>query len=277
MRGRSSVHSHTLLKPPQVRYTRKKTFQLRSFEASFCSFRIKSNLTMVFEHPSLVIAVIAIVYASIYNIYWRGTGPPEAPPNLPWVGVREGWFGKWRARISAFGNSIALLEDGYRRVSFPPLPTPKSLTKYQQYSTSSLPFILPFLTHTLVLVPSSEVKWIIDQPEHVLNVKEMQKDSLQTDYSLLDPEMADRPIHESTIRRQLTRSLGTLIPQIMEELQVGVDKFWGFETEEWKEVVPFEDCLSIVSRATNRIFVGLPLCKSLTSPISLLPIWRKGF
>lgn len=90
----------------------------------------------------------------------------------------------------------------------------------------------------------------------------MQKDSLQTEYSLLDPAMADNPIQEFTIRRDLTRSLGALIPEIMEELQVGVDKYWGCDNEEWKEICPFEDMMKVVSRASNRIFVGLPLCKT---------------
>lgn len=107
------------------------------------------------------------------------------------------------------------------------------------------------------------MKWIINQPEHVLNVKEMQKYSLQTDYSLLDSTIASNPLHEHTIRRDLTRALGGLIPEIMEELQVGVDKYWGCDSEEWKEVCPFEDMMKIVSRASNRIFVGLPLCKIL--------------
>jgi hypothetical protein len=111
-------------------------------------------------------------------------------------------------------------------------------------------------------VPPEQIKWITEQPDTILNVKEMQKDSLQTDYSLLDPSMADRPIHELTIRRDLTRGLGGLVADIMEELSVGVDKFWGTEKGAWREVCPFEDCMSIVSRASNRIFVGLPLCKS---------------
>ena len=132
----------------------------------------------------------------------------------------------------------------------------------KQYSKASLSFILPSLQNSFVLVPPTHIKWITEQPETILNVKEMQKESLQTDYSLLDPSMADRPIHELTIRRDLTRGLGALVPVIMEELSVGVDQFWGTEEGEWREVCPFEDCMSIVSRASNRIFVGLPLCKS---------------
>lgn len=113
----------------------------------------------------------------------------------------------------------------------------------------------------MVLVPVSEVKWISDQAEHVLNAGEMQREVLQTDYSFLDPVLARNPIHELVIRRDLTRCLGALIPDIEEELNFGVDEQWGTDTEKWTDVVVFSTMVKIVARTSNRIFVGLPLCR----------------
>ena len=72
---------------------------------------------MVFEHLSLVVAIIAILWV----IYAKLTTPPEVPPHLPWVGVKEGCFAKLRARVDAFSNYINLLDDGYRKVSLAPI------------------------------------------------------------------------------------------------------------------------------------------------------------
>jgi hypothetical protein len=82
-----------------------------------------------------------------------------------------------------------------------------------------------------------------------------------TDYVLLDPKMARNPIQEVIVRRHLTRSLGSLISEIEEELAVGVTRYWGHDTENWAEVEVFSTMNKVVARASNRIFVGLPLCE----------------
>lgn len=95
----------------------------------------------------------------------------------------------------------------------------------------------------------------------------MQREVLQTDYSLLDTTLARNPIHELIVRRDLTRYLGALIPDIEEELNIGVDEYWGKDTEKWTDVVPFATMMKIVARTSNRIFVGLPLCVHISPNI----------
>ncbi len=82
----------------------------------------------------------------------------------------------------------------------------------------------------------------------------MQLDSLQTDFSLLDPTMARNPIHEGIIKRDLTQNLGSLISDVIEELQVGFDEYWGKNTDDWKDAGVFRTMLTIVARAFNRVF-----------------------
>lgn len=116
----------------------------------------------------------------------------------------------------------------------------------------------------MVLVPGSQVKWIVDQADSVLSAPAMQREGLQTDYVLLDPAMARNPIQEVIVRRHLTRSLGSLITEIEDELAVGLERYWGHDTDNWKELNVFSTMSNIVARASNRIFVGLPLCKKPT-------------
>jgi hypothetical protein len=113
----------------------------------------------------------------------------------------------------------------------------------------------------MVILPGSQVKWIVDQADSVLSAPQAQRDSLLTDYVLLDPAMARNPIQEVIVRRHLTRSLGSLIEEIEEELSVGVTDYWGNDTENWTEVRVFDSMNKVVARASNRIFVGLPLCE----------------
>jgi hypothetical protein len=114
----------------------------------------------------------------------------------------------------------------------------------------------------MVILPGSQVKWIVDQADSVLSAQQAQLDSLLTDYTLLDPSMARNPIQEIIVRRHLTRSLGSLIEEIEEELAVGVTRYWGKDTESWTEVPVFDTMNNVVARASNRIFVGLPLCEN---------------
>ena len=51
---------------------------------------------------------------------------------------------------------------------------------------------------------------------------------------------------------------------IMDELAHGLDEFWGNDEQNWKDVGVFESMRKIIARTSNRVFVGLPLCKYRT-------------
>jgi hypothetical protein len=120
--------------------------------------------------------------------------------------------------------------------------------------------MLPGFDAHSVIIPGSQIKWLIDQPDNVLSATAMQMDAIQTDYSFLDPDIVRHNLQEPTIRRDLTRAIGGLIPEIEEELNVGADLLWGTDTEKWKTVCVFETMQRIITRTSNRVFIGLPLC-----------------
>lgn len=103
-----------------------------------------------------------------------------------------------------------------------------------------------------------------EQPQDVLSAHKWNREVVQTDWTLLDRTLARNPLHDPVIRRDLTRNLGSLIPEVEEELNFGVDQFWGSDTENWTEVGVFDTMMQIVARTSNRIFVGLPLCTTST-------------
>lgn len=64
------------------------------------------------------------------------------------------------------------------------------------------------------------------------------------------------------MHRNLARNLGALIPGTWDELKATFDETWGLDTTEWKDVCLFEDMMYRIARASNRMFVGLPLCRN---------------
>jgi cytochrome P450 len=49
---------------------------------------------------------------------------------------------------------------------------------------------------------------------------------------------------------------------IWDELQCTFDETWGLDTEEWKEVCIFDNMMIMIAHASNRMFLGFPLCRN---------------
>jgi hypothetical protein len=120
---------------------------------------------------------------------------------------------------------------------------------------------MPELNDTHVVLPSSLGQWLVDQPDSILSSQERQNEFLQTKYTFPIPKMSERPHHVQVIKTDLTRKLGSLTEDIWSELTTAFDHHWGIDTEQWKEVNVFETMIRIVTRTSNRLFVGEKLCK----------------
>lgn len=73
-------------------------------------------------------------------------------------------------------------------------------------------------------------------------------------------EVMRNPWHIPLIRSNLTRNLGVLFPDVREELMMAFDECIP-PTEEWTAVPLLKTLRTIVSRTSNRIFVGAPTCE----------------
>jgi cytochrome P450 len=49
---------------------------------------------------------------------------------------------------------------------------------------------------------------------------------------------------------------------IWDEVGCALDDTWGTDTENWKEICLFEHMMNVIARVSNRVFVGLPLCRN---------------
>ncbi|THH31099.1 hypothetical protein EUX98_g3096 [Antrodiella citrinella] len=92
-----------------------------------------------------------------------------------------------------------------------------------------------------------------------LSFDEAVADSLQVDYTL-GPAIHHNGYHIPIIRTTLTRNLGALFPDVQDELSAAFNDIIP-PSKEWTKVPALATMMEVVCRTSNRIFVGLPLCR----------------
>ncbi|KAK8129686.1 hypothetical protein PG999_002066 [Apiospora kogelbergensis] len=143
----------------------------------------------------------------------------------------------------------------------------------------------------LVLLPTSESKWLIDQPEDVLSMHQQTDLHFQTAHKTVYPLRNQAHVH--LVMTKLTRNVGNLVPSLMEEVEVAMPGAWDGTTdaEGWQGVDVFETLRVVIGQVTNRVFLGAPLCRNrelldagvayaqaipiAAQLITLFPIWLR--
>jgi hypothetical protein len=148
-----------------------------------------------------------------------------------------------------------------------------------QYSKNGQPCVLSALDGDTVVLQPSVISWLINLPDSAISTDESTKSVLQTRYSFTVPEIMDRTIHfgqsidlsagaransrTDIIKGELTRQVFHLTDVVSDELRMAVDEIFGTDTENWKSTGLFDAITKVVARLNNRVFVGVPLCKSI--------------
>ncbi|KZO94406.1 cytochrome P450 [Calocera viscosa TUFC12733] len=71
------------------------------------------------------------------------------------------------------------------------------------------------------------------------------------------------PWHYGVVRKQMTQNLGKKFPEIYEEIALAFQDELGLAADgEWKPIWASNLSARVVCRASNRLFVGLPLCRN---------------
>lgn len=75
-------------------------------------------------------------------------------------------------------------------------------------------------------------------------------------------ELLDHGYHIPVIRSQLTRHLSPLFLDIHDEIVQSFNDLLP-RTDDWVKVPVLQAVMQVVSRTSNRVFVGLPVCERL--------------
>lgn len=128
------------------------------------------------------------------------------------------------------------------------------------YSKKHKTYVFPdFSGKPEIIVPRSQIHWLLDQPDNVLSTSEFHYDALEGLYAFTHPHILQDPYHEHVVHKFLPRKLGSTIPGMWEELSGAIDETWGVDTHQWRSICVWENTLVIIPRAVNRMLIGLPL------------------
>lgn len=134
---------------------------------------------------------------------------------------------------------------------------------FYQYSKNDLPFVLPNITTGPELIlPASQIEWVLQQPDTVLDQEKVNQLFLQAEHTLLHPRIITDSVHIGVIRDEMSKQLGRVTDEVNDEVDFAFRKSWGVNTKEWTEVCIYDSILEIIGRVSLRVLVGLPLCKS---------------
>ncbi|TVY15730.1 Cytochrome P450 monooxygenase tenB, partial [Lachnellula arida] len=189
-----------------------------------------------------------LIVSSVRWAFLRFCSRQGIPDTIPWAGVHDGgctWLSRARATMQSLSGSRTLLDDAY-----------------EKYSKKGLPFVLPNLfTGPELILPQSEMGWLLQQSDEVLDQNEVNRDFLQADQTMLHPKVISDSVHGDVINNELHRRLGEFTEAVNEELDFAFRKTFGVDTNEWKEVVVYDVMSEIITRISNRVLVGPELCR----------------
>ncbi|KAM5341603.1 hypothetical protein ACJ41O_014634 [Fusarium nematophilum] len=174
-------------------------------------------------------------------------GQPRYPPQIPVLGHgSRGWFTKIRNSFAYFTQHQSWIGEGY-----------------EKYGKKGLPFIAPapISRPPDVILPRSQIAWMMDQPDHVLSASEAHDRILYYEYNFLGADLAAEPFANRVVHKYLARHLPLLIPAVEEEVNASVEAAGSIDAEGYVKVNLWDLWLAIIPRVTNRLLVGEPTCR----------------
>lgn len=213
--------------------------------------------------PAIALPLLSLVF---YSLYKRLTAVSRIPADLPCISKYPSKVSAdIRANLASITGVKDWLELGYNKVArlmYP--PSTVQADHASQYGKKNKTYVLAgdISGESEVVLPRSQMPWLLDQPDNVLSTSAFHYDSLEGDYAFTTPQILKDPYHEHVIHKYLPRRIALLLPGIWEEIQVAMDKTWGMDTQTWKEIGIWENMLKIIPSLTNHMMVGLPLCRN---------------
>jgi len=169
------------------------------------------------------------------------------------------WNAK-RVKVPAYGSEFPVLSliSAVRLL--------KSMKEVLADGYSKYPiFKVPTINRWVVVVSGKYTEEVLRAPDDVLSMHENSNDTLRTEYTLGEPIARD-PWHTNTIRGSLVRNLANILGSVQEELELAFEDELALKGNEWKPIKFSSTIRRVISRVSNRVFVGLPLCRN--------PEWR---
>jgi len=190
--------------------------------------------------PAVLAPAVALAAYVVYHVFFK----PSNLPRLPILNAKEGdWFPLWQAMWRNTRDFKAA-----------------TILAHEQYPDEAC--LVPLAgTGNMILLPASQIQFVIDQPDSVLSMHQQAVDQLQTDYTVTDPGLIHNPLHTKLITTKLTSQIGNLVPDLADEAAWSLAQAWGTDTHDFRDVGVYDTMRRVIGLVTNRVFVGLPFCR----------------
>lgn len=160
--------------------------------------------------------------------------------HLPTIGPL-GIFGSYIGAYNLLFDTHDMIQDGY-----------------DKYFGAA--FKIPLISRWAIVITGPEmIEEVRMASDDELSFNEAISDSLQTDYTM-ERDIHLDPYHVRFVHVSLTRNLGVRIPDMQDEIATAFADLIPAK-DEWIRVPAFNTGKQLVFRTTNRLFVGLPLCR----------------
>ncbi|CDO73436.1 hypothetical protein BN946_scf185013.g71 [Trametes cinnabarina] len=112
---------------------------------------------------------------------------------------------------------------------------------------------------------------VVSGPKLVDELRKRPDDELSTEHGLqalipvqymVGEETVKDLYHVDIIREKLTRSISSILPDVVDELQLATEEYIPTTKHEWISVNVFQKSREIVARASSRVFVGMHACRN---------------
>ena len=190
----------------------------------------------------------ALILLAVYTFLsaLRSLQTATFPKSVPVMGPRAELFSITRASFRQITGGIGTLLEGYRR-----------------HGQHDRPFVVydPSAQQELLL-PVKDLKWFAEQPDSKLSSHGVRNERHAVKYLHMGIELGTT-MHflERISGDRLARNLDALQPALHDELRTCIDRVFGLDTEEWREINVYSSLNDVVMPAISRAFLGLPLSR----------------
>ncbi|KAF8697278.1 hypothetical protein AX14_001385 [Amanita brunnescens Koide BX004] len=121
-------------------------------------------------------------------------------------------------------------------------------------------FKIPTMTNWTILVSDPDkVEEIRRAPDDLLSARDASTETFDLGLPFSSPKMADDLAH--LVRSPLTRNIELRFPDVRDEIITAFSDHIPVKSDEWIKITAYPTIMDIVCRASNRMLVGLPLCR----------------
>jgi len=173
-------------------------------------------------------------------------------------------FSRWRARMNKLNaiptvGSSGIFSSYISARRFKDHAREIILEGYQKYPGQAFKFPKP--DRWDVVVSGKEmIEDMKKASEMDLSFDAVIKQVMQSDYTF-GPAPRKDPYHIGIVRTPLTRNLGARFDDLRDEIVLAMEDQIPAKASEWIKVPMLDTVMKIVSRTSNRFFVGTPLCR----------------